>query len=212
MTQSFQKRDCHREGNFRAAGVRLVRLGCLMIPLLATSGCFSVLPTSRQTPRTPWTSYAEAKSVFDKIVPRQTRIEDLKPLGLEPTSPNVRVLTYLDIIQRFLPNQSVTKEDLDRSVRECIEAREGSFALELDVSDKKEKREGNVFLDLLGFRRLTHETGWRFNALLLIRDDIVVYKLSSGMPQIDTRKKTVNPLGPLQEVDSLLFRSVPTMR
>ena len=41
-----------------------------------------------------------------------------------------------------------------------------------------------------------------------MKDEIVVYKLSSGEPQIARDKKSVRPLGPLQEIDNLLFFNV----
>lgn len=41
--------------------------------------------------------------------------------------------------------------------------------------------------------------GWRFNGMLLIKDNMVVYKLISGQPLIREREQSRNPLGPLQE-------------
>lgn len=180
--------------------------------VLLTSGCAALLPSSKATTKSQWKSYEEAKAAFDQITPSQTTTTNLKALGFDPSSPNVKVLTYLDVIQRFLPNQSITKEDLDGAVRECIEARDGCRALELELNEVKGKRLGNVLLDIFGFRRKTHETGWRFKALLLIRDGLVVYKLSSGEPAVDRLEKKVKPLGPLQDLDSLLLRSVPNVR
>jgi len=119
------------------------------------------------------------------------------------------VLTYLDVIQRFIPNQSITKEDLAEAVRDCLEAKDGCRALELELDVVKGKRTGNVLLDIFGFVRKNRETGWRFKALLVLRDDLVVYKLSSGEPTVDRFEERVKPLGPLQELDDLLPKGVP---
>jgi len=183
-----------------------------LIALFLTSGCAALLPSSQATTKSRWTNYWEARSTFDRIVPFQTTSTDLNALGFDPSAPNVKLLTYLDVIQRFLPNQSIAKEDLDHAVRECIEAKDGCRALELELNEVKGKRLGSVLLDMFGFRRKTHETGWRFKALLLIRNDRVVYKLSSGEPAVDRMEKKVKPLGPLQDVDSLLLRSVSELR
>jgi hypothetical protein len=132
-------------------------------------------------------------------------MNELAGLGFDPdANPNVKILTYLDLIERFMPNPSITKEDLDAEVRACIEAREKSQAWEIELSEVKARRYGNVLLDVTGFVKKTHETGWRFNGLLLIREGRVVYKLSSGQPSVDRNERKVKPLGPLQEIDSFL--------
>jgi len=176
--------------------------------LLLASGCSFLLPTSQATARSKWHSFGEAKAAFDRIVPDATATNELAELGFDPSAnPNVRILTYLDIIQRFMPNQSITKDDLDPSVRAFIEHREQGQAWEIEVNNAKAKRYGNAFLDVTGFVKKTHETGWQFKGLLLIREGRVVYKISSGQPNRDRYEKKVRPLGPLQELDSLLLRA-----
>ena len=119
----------------------------------------------------------------------------------------MRILTYLDVILRFMPNPAITKEDLDPAVRGFIDHRALGQAWEVEASEAKSQRYGNVFLDVGGFVKKTHETGWQFKGLLLIQNGRVVYKLSSGQPNIDRFEKKVRPLGPLQEVDSILLRA-----
>jgi hypothetical protein len=59
-----------------------------------------------------------------------------------------------------------------------------------------------------GVLNKTHETGWQFKGLILIKDGVVIYKLSSGEPQISRNGKQVKPLGPLQELDGVCFHVV----
>ena len=178
-----------------------------MLALLA-SGCSFLLPASRATAKSNWRSFSEARAAFDRIVPGATATNELPALGFDPAAnPNVRILTYLDIIQRFMPNQSITKDDLDASVRAFLEHREQGEAWEIEVNDVKAKRYGNAFLDVTGFVKKTHETGWQFKGLLLIREGRVVYKISSGLPNVDRYDKNVRPLGPLQELDGLVQRT-----
>lgn len=115
-------------------------------------------------------------------------------------------------MQRFMPNPSITQDDLDPSVRAFIEHREQGAAWEVEVNVLKTRRYGNAFLDVTGFVKKSHETGWQFKALLLLREGRVVYKLSSGQPNLDRYEKKVRPLGPLQEMDSALVRSVEAIR
>jgi hypothetical protein len=188
--------------------------GLLAVPLLlAASGCAFLLPTAQTTALSRWHGYSEAKADFDRIAPGTTVTNELAALGFDPAAnPNVRILTYLDVVQRFMPNQSITKEDLDPAVRAFIEHREQGEAWEIEVNDVQTKRHGNAFLDVTGFVRKSHETGWQFKGLLLIRDGRVVYKLASGQPKLDRHDKKVRPLGPLQELDGLLIRAAEESR
>ena len=60
----------------------------------------------------------------------------------------------------------------------------------------------NVVLDVLGFQRETHTAGWRFNGLILLKDEVVVYKLTGGQPAIQQTEENQNPLGPVQAISS----------
>ena len=71
------------------------------------------------------------------------------------------------------------------------------------------KRYGNFFLDVLNFRRKSRESGWRFRALFIVVEDIVVYKLWGGSPVIDELSETKNPLGPLQDLGGYAQRLIP---
>jgi len=153
--------------------------------LLMITGCGSLLPKTHNTIRSPWTNYAQVEVAFAQIITYQTRTNDLRNMGFDPSaSPNVRILNYMDLIQRFIPNASITIADLPEPVRDCIDAKENCRAYELDLSDIRTKRHGNTFLDVFGFKRQTHEYGWRFNGLVLILDGQVVYKISEGEPTI----------------------------
>ena len=181
----------------------------LMVLLLLAPGCSVLLPTSQTTAKSKWRTYGEAEAAFARISPGATATNELADLGVDPSAnPNVRILTYIEVIQRFMPNESITKDDLDPSVRAFIEGRERGQAWEVDVNNLKSKRYGNVLLDLTGFIKKTHDTGWQFKGLVLIRDGRVVYKLSAGQPNVDRYDKKVRPLGPLQELDSILARAV----
>jgi len=175
--------------------------------VLFTTGCKSFFPVDDAVPQNSWQSYQQAQEAFDRIVPHQTSVSDLRAMGFDPTnSPNVHVLTYLDVIQRFLPNQSVTKADLPGDVRYCLEAKDGCKGFEMIIESSKRKRYGNLPLDILGFKKKTRVTGWSFRALLVVQNDIVTYKLASGEPNIDRLEKKVKPLGPFQEMDGVVAR------
>lgn len=176
---------------------------CLIACLLA--GCTSLLPRSRETTASPWGSYREAQKTFDQIVPGKTTAEDLRALELDPeTVPNIAILNYSDVLRRFMLNQSVTLSDLDHGVRECVMAKTVCRGLEINQRLVKRHRNGNFWLDVFGFKRETHTEGFRFNALVLLKDNVVVYKLTGGQPVIQESEHTQNPLGPVQSIGNKL--------
>lgn len=172
---------------------------------LLISGCANLLPSVEKTTESPWTSFEGAKQSFDKIVPQKTTVEGLKALNIDPfETSNVKLITYLDLIERFIPNESISLEDLPPGVRSCLAVKEACYGYEVHPQKINSKRQGNVVLDLLNFRRKTITSGWKFNALIVLKKGLVVYKLWGGEPKVVQFEDKKNPLGPLQEVGKLL--------
>ena|SRR5712671_1475061 len=184
---------------------RLFMLTLVLAGMFLTAGCQSLFSHSETVTVSRWKTYKDVEAAFGKIEPYHTTVEDLQKLNFDPKlSPNVKILTYVDLVVTFLPSPAIHKEDLPDGVRECLEAKEKSRGLLLELHDTRNKRHGNLFLDVFGFKRLTHTSGWEFKGLILIKDDLVLYKLSSGQPRISRDETKVKPLGPLQEIDSLI--------
>ncbi len=187
-------------------GKRLLFLAILAI-VLTTVSCGSLLPSVKETTKTYyWETFDEAKMAFEKIIPYKTTTEELQELGFDPFSmPNLKIFTYLDIIQRFMFNPSIRKEELDKGIQSCINAKANCRAYEIHLKNITRKRYGNVLLDLFNFKRKTKESGWEFEALIVIVNNTVVYKLWGGKPIIDESREIKNPLGPLQDPSDLLI-------
>src|SRR6266850_281248 len=150
------------------------RLAALLVLCLG-AGCSSLLPKSKEATASPWQTYQDAQETFDKIIPGQTTIADLRTMSLDPgANANIAILNYADVMRKFEINQSSVQR----------------------------QRMGNVIVDVLGFYRETHTAGWRFNGLLLLRDDVVVYKPTGGQPVIQQTEENQNPLGPVQAIGS----------
>ncbi len=163
------------------------------------AGCSALLPTSEAVTDSPWQSFEEAQQTFDRIVPYQTTVDDLKQMKLDPAAnPNITILNYSDVLRRFIPSPSIDAKDLDTGVQECIAAKTVCRGYEVEQRSTKRDRYGNFWLDLLNFNRKVDIVGWRFNGVLLLRDGTVVYKLTGGQPQIHEHEETTQPLGPLQ--------------
>lgn len=177
----------------------------IIFTLLSVNSCSSLLPSVKKTTQSPWQSFADAKNSFDEIIPQKTTKKELQNLHFDPFStPNVKLITYLDLIERFIPNESISLEDLPPGVKSCLEAKEACQGYEVTPNVISNKRYGNVVLDLLNFRRKTMIFGWKFDALIVLQNGLVVYKLWGGEPNVLEYEDKRNPLGPLQEVGKLL--------
>jgi hypothetical protein len=191
----------HRRVRCRNA-LRRLTLGLLTVAL---GGCGGLLPRSDQSVNVTWKSFDEAKAAFDRIEPGFTSVADLERLGFDPyTSPNTTILTYLDVIKYFMPNQSIRLDDLDPAVQACIRARDACRGFRMSAGETHSKRHGSVLLDLFNFRRRATQTGWQFTALLLAHEERITYKLWGGQPKLDGQTDRRNPLGPLQSMDDVL--------
>jgi hypothetical protein len=174
----------------------------LLAAVTLQMGCANLLPSGKAMSESAWKEYANAREAFDKIEVGKTTEDDLKQLGYDvKTSPNVKILNYLDITAQV---QSIPLQELDPGLQACIRARAGCRAYVFEPTRIYSKRVGNFWLDLLNFRRKTHETGWRYKALIVFVNHHVCYKLSSGEPKVDTWQDQINPLGPFQSATDMV--------
>ena len=182
--------------------------GALWFVLLC--GCSSLLPRSEAVTTSPWQSYGEAQRAFDRIQPGRTTVADLKELSLDPqTNPNIAILNYADVLRRFMVSQSISISDLDEGVRECVHAKTLCRGFEVDQKLMTRHRDGNFLLDVLGFKRRTLTNGWRFQGLILLKENVVIYKLTGGQPTIAETENQNTPLGPVQSISGRVFGWTP---
>lgn len=74
------------------------------------------------------------------------------------------------------------------------------------------ERNGSLVLDLLGFERVTEETGWSAEVIFLTQDGRVVYKILSGRPRIEEVRDSIQPLGPLQDLGDKMMSAGSHMK
>jgi len=170
------------------------------------SGCVTLLPAGKDTIRSRWKSFNEAKTDFDRVVPNKTTTRELRKYGFDLYStPNIRILNYIDIA---VATQSLKKEELDGGLALCLSVRNNCQAYEFTPQEIRSERYGNFWLDIFNFKRRTRDKGWRFRALFVVVDDIVVEKLWGGDPNVDTDRELRNPLGPLQDAGSMMLKAI----
>jgi hypothetical protein len=185
-----------------------VRRAVAMVTVaVALSGCGSLLPDAKQQTQTPWHSYADAQAMFDKILPGKTRLVELKALGVDPDkTPNIKYLGHADLLRRLVPASSFDLSLLDPGLQECLSSQQICFGYEVEQVTIDRKRFGNFWLDFLNFKRQISVSGWQFDAVVVIKNDTVVYKLWSGAPNLQRMEVERSPLGPLQGFGSSMIR------
>jgi hypothetical protein len=179
----------------------------LFVLSLMFTGCSSLLPSSTTTVLSPWQSFESAKMSYEKIIPLVTTVDDLKNNGYDPSKmPNIKIMNVTEVINLFMPNPSIKKEDLDPGIQKCIESKDRCTAYQISPNKIYAKRVGNFWLDTLTFKRHTKNTGWEFRGLITIVDHVVTYRdPPGGRPFIHTEQVDIKPLGPIQEVASALI-------
>ena len=181
---------------------------CFLFLLAILTGCSSLLPNAKVEAQTPWHTYADAHAMFEKVVPTKTTLAELKALGIDPDlTPNIAILAQTDLLRRLIPLSSLDNHLIDPQLQACIVPQQVCFAYEIEQTRMDRDRTGNFWLDFMNFKRVTEITGWKFNAVFVIRNDIVIHKLWSGKPNIRQHEEEFRPLGPLQSIGpSLLER------
>ena len=189
--------DC-RPGRSRW-GVASRCLPALLLALVCT-GCGSMLPKARSA-SSSFRQFEDLRLAVDSLQPMKSHQDDLARLGIDPAQlPNTAILSYADVLRRFAPGTVAIKEDLDIGIQTCLAARDACRGWELNVGFVSRVRTGSFLADFFNFRRRTETTGWRFNALILMADGLVVYRAWGGQPLLNQLEVETNPLGPLQDI------------
>ena len=86
----------------------LVSFSLFLLFLAFCSGCKTLLPSGQETSSGMWKSYPQVENTFKKIIPNKTTTSDLSRLGIHfSKTPNLRTLTYLDVMERFKLDSTV---------------------------------------------------------------------------------------------------------
>jgi len=175
------------------------RLACLAAAIGLLGGCEALLPKTAQQTSVGWSSFEDAPRTIESFVPYKTTKAEIAAEGIDPyLNPAVSLLSFSDLLQRFAASSAMRPEDFDRGIRDCLTSGKRCTGYSILVQRTRRERVGNFWLDSLNFKREIDTTGWHFSGLVILVDDVVVYTLYSGQPNIRNHEVTRNPLGPLQ--------------
>lgn len=169
---------------------RYATLAAVFVVGLTLVGCASLgfLPRRSELARDrTFQNYQDVVAAYSNIVPGQTRTAELTKLGFDvATRPNAEALTYLGVIERFMPRESARVDRLAAPVQMCIAAQQRCSAYVFRPSQLKRERTGSLLFDLLGFDHTTIDRGWTAEVVLLMQDGRVAYKAMSGSPHMES--------------------------
>ncbi|MFC1756611.1 hypothetical protein ACFLZC_00415 [Patescibacteria group bacterium] len=179
----------------------------LLFSLFLMFGCQTILlPVSQNTITSPFKSYKEAGDVYIyEIQEGKTTGEELTILGMGHTSPNVETWDHITVEKMFMHNPNIRFEDLRENVQTFLNAKNRGLALKISFGETKKKSKGNVILHFLNLLRIEKTSGWNFEGLILLVDNVVVYKLMppKGIVFIDKETVKRTPLGPLTNISDV---------
>lgn len=176
----------------------------LAIATASLTGCAALLPRGGETEPSRFASYEEAAQFFSSIRPYVTTVSELHDLGLDVrASPNVQRVPYPQWFVSLVGPQAA-RDATAPGIRDCHAAGQGCEAYVFRFSKVRHERVGNFAADVLNFRRLTKTHGWRFEAVLLVRDGVVLFSNQGGQPSIERVEERRQPLGPLQDAGQAL--------
>ena len=168
--------------------------------LLSLCGCSALLPKGQSEDLSPFAKYEDARDALGKVVPYRSTLSDMKALGFDAkSSTNVREIAYPQFMSLVAESPNLPIDRLDVGIRDCIIASARCRAYVFQFGHQSRNRIGNFWLDFFNFYRVTHTSGWRFQGVVLVRDDnLVLFRNHSGEPNIEKTDVRRNPLGPLQ--------------
>jgi hypothetical protein len=188
------------EGSVKTARTAVPTAALLGVALFLGGCGGTLLPAQDDHANGKFKTFDDVKAAYARVQPGQTRVADLSGIGFDLTEPNVEQLSYLGVMERFMPRANMTQDEVAPEVRKCIHSRDHCMAYVFRPSMVHTERKGDTMLDVFGFDRTTINHGWSAEVTILVQDDRVAYKVISSKPNINETHEKVQPLGPLQDL------------
>lgn len=155
----------------------------ILVVTLALLGCgtLTMLPRQGDSAATEFKSLKDLAVAYARVQPGLTRASQLAGLGFDTTTPNVEVLSYLGVMERFMTGDSTRFDRLDAALQSCIEARDRCTAFVFKPGDQLRSHASGM-LATLGFGVAT-AAARAAEVTLLVQNGRVAYKMMTGVPQ-----------------------------
>lgn len=169
----------------RSGVLRYVTSSVVVVAVLAFVGCGALMLLPRQNDPVPvrLMTMRDLAAAYERVQPGLTRASQLTRIGLDPGAANAQALSYLGVIERFMPHDSVRFDRLDAALQDCIEARDHCTALVFRAGGHASAPAHNEFLSAFGLGASAAAVQSVPEITLLLRDGRVAFKMMTGMPQ-----------------------------
>src|SRR5882724_8440702 len=87
------------------------------------------LPRQGDAPQSKILTARDLLAAYARVQPGLTRASQLARFGLDTAAANAQVLSYLGVMERFMPHDTVAFDRLDAGVCDCVDARDRCTAL-----------------------------------------------------------------------------------
>src|SRR5258708_5818127 len=118
-----------RSGIRRRWGVFAIQIVAISLGACSALGIdfasSDVLPGEDIVSATNFQTYDAVEAAYGNVVAGRTEVPQLAHIGFDAeNAPNVEKLSYLGVMDRFMPGDSMRFDKLSPAVQECIEAQE----------------------------------------------------------------------------------------
>lgn len=179
--------------------MKLISAFVLAIVALVSGGCASLSSSGTTVQTMTWKSAEEAMDNYRLVKEGETTVGELiHKRGYDPekVSMALRIENPTEIRNAIMGvNPNVRYEDLTKSERACLDAKEYAHALKFPIRVTTEKSEGNIFLEKLKIKKERRETGKTLNAWFCynMNTGVVLYKTVS-YGHIDNLRTDSDPI------------------
>src|SRR5262249_31014355 len=134
----------------RSGAIRYATSIAIIFVTLAVAGCGTLMLLPRQADLSTGglRTTEDLAAAYARVRPGATPASQLARLGFDTSTPNAQVLSYLGVLERFLPRDSTKFDRLDAALKSCIEAQDRCTALVFTSDDHPRGRSGGVFAAL----------------------------------------------------------------
>jgi hypothetical protein len=194
--------------HLRSGGARYVTSVAVLVGTLAVVGLgiVGLLPHQPDSANLGIRSLKELAAAYDRVKPGMTRASQLAHIGFDTSTPNVQVLSYLGVMERFMARDSIAFDRLDHAIQDCIEARDRCTALVFKPADTRIRAAGMMSMFGLDSAKAADEPP---EVTLLVQDGRVAYKMIRGVASPAVRTAVVHTAVPraiTASVQTVAFR------
>jgi hypothetical protein len=170
----------------RGESLRYVTTIAVVVAVLALLGCGALTLLPRQNDPIPvrLMTVKDLAAAYARVRPGLTRASQLSRMGFDFGSANTQTLSYLGVMERFMPRDSVKFDRLNAAVQDCIVARDHCTALVFRPMDRSRAQSHTSFLSAIGLGAAAAASDRPPEITLLVRDGRVAFKMISGLPSI----------------------------